>query len=284
MAESYVNLDKRSAAISKTETREKNGKKFTEYIVDIVVDNGEEYSIARRFSEFLALNQLMVHNFQIKYPFPPKKLNKLNATLVESRRKSLQEFLQHLITCPTASVRRSTDLARFLDPTNPVFTNKLVHKKVTLEDVNKRKQMLEITVVEGKDIKQGAKSMWDIVSYCVYDVDKQPEETNTFIGHTYRTPTIPGPYPNWNYRQTVNIKDKKKLYLKVYSSLDTNSTTNTNNIANGVAGGESTAPSVIGTAELAFSSLSLNNYSPTTHSLPLEPKGSGELLLSFILV
>ncbi|EFA76307.1 hypothetical protein PPL_10070 [Heterostelium album PN500] len=123
MSTTYTTLDKRAITIPKAETREKNSKKFTEYIIDIVVENGEEY--------------------------------------------------------------------------------KLVNKKVTLEDVSKKKITLEMTVAEGKDIKMGTKSMWDIVSYCIFDIDKQPDNSNSFIGPAFKSNTIPGPYPQWNYKQSI---------------------------------------------------------------------------------
>ncbi|KYR02637.1 hypothetical protein DLAC_00086 [Tieghemostelium lacteum] len=122
--------DARSIEITKAENREVSGKAFTEYIIDIVDNDGKEYTIARRFSEFYSLYQLMKHNFQIKYEFPPKRLNKLNRDLVAMRQKSLQEFIKFLIVHPSPPVRKSYDLSRFLDQNNPVFSNKLIIKKL----------------------------------------------------------------------------------------------------------------------------------------------------------
>ncbi|EGG14642.1 hypothetical protein DFA_10900 [Cavenderia fasciculata] len=275
-------LSARSATIVKAETREKNGKKFTEYIIDIATQTGDEYTVARRFSEFHSLYQLMVHNFQITSPFPPKKLNKLKSALVENRKLQLQEFLKNVINHPSPIVRKSTDLERFLDQNNPIFTSKLVSKKVTLENVNKKKVVLELTIVEGKEIKFESKSMWDVISYCVFDFDKSPTQesvsTTTTPGSpngssndvgslnnmsssifhgNWKTDAIPGPYPSWNRKENINIKGKKVIHFDVHSTVE----------------GEN-KNTKIGSCQLQLSSLGLNNYSPVAVSIPLEPKNS----------
>ncbi|EAL64693.1 hypothetical protein DDB_G0285711 [Dictyostelium discoideum AX4] len=315
-------------SINIAENREQFGKKFTEYIIDITNSNGHEYTIARRFSEFHSLYELLVHNYQIQFPFPPKKLNKLNVNIIEIRKKALQDFLKFLVIHPSASVRKSDDVIRFLDQNTASFNNKLIKEKLTFEQVNQKKKSvkLEVSIVEGKEFRLQKKSMWDIVSYCIFDVGHEPIDGQK---STKKTSIIAGPYPRWSYKTKVTIKSsepQKTLYFKVFNQESTlsitpsggssgsgsgssgsnninnninnnNSNNNNSNINNGGSGilDDNNSGSVtintkdckvdlIGSCSVDIDKLQITNQSPTLHVLHLEPEGSGEILISLLLL
>ncbi|KAN0041877.1 hypothetical protein ACTFIV_004430 [Dictyostelium citrinum] len=303
-------------SINIAENREQFGKKFTEYIIDITTSNGHEYTIARRFSEFHSLYELLVHNYQIQFPFPPKKLNKLNVNIIEIRKKALQDFLKYLVIHPSASVRKSDDVIRFLDQNTASFNNKLIKEKLTFEQVNQKKKSvkLEVSIVEGKEFRLQKKSMWDIVSYCIFDVGHEPIDGQK---STKKTSIIAGPYPRWSYKTKVTIKSsepQKTLYFKVFNQESTlsitpsgssgssnnnsggNNNNNNNNINNGGSGilddnsGSVTINTkdckvdLIGSCSVDIDKLQITNQSPTLHVLHLEPEGSGEILISLLLL
>ncbi|KAK5580560.1 hypothetical protein RB653_000580 [Dictyostelium firmibasis] len=298
-------------SINIAENREQFGKKFTEYIIDITTSTGHEYTIARRFSEFYSLYELLVHNYQIQFPFPAKKLNKLNSNIIEIRKKALQDFLKFLVIHPSASVRKSDDVLRFLDQNTANFNNKLIKEKLTFEQVNQKKKSvkLELSIVEGKEFKLHKKSMWDIVSYCIFDVGHEPIDGQK---STKKTPIIAGPYPRWSYKTKVTIKaseQQKTLYFKVFNQESTLSITpsggnggssssfSSNSMGNGGSGilEEHNSGSVtintkdckvdlIGSCSVDVDKLQITNQSPTLHVLHLEPEGSGEILISLLLL
>jgi len=307
--------DIRSAVILKAENRDHSGKKYTEYIIDITTSNGYDYTIARRFSEFHCLYELLFHNFQIQFTFPPKKLNKLSGSLIEIRKKELENFLKFLINHPTPAIRKSSDLIRFLDQNNPSFSNKLIKQRVTFEDLNNKKKGLtmEITIVEGKDIKLATKSMWDLSPFVVYEYGKEPDLKNT--KSQKMTSIIVGPYPQWAFKSRVNIDKKttdKKIYFKVYNSLKmeqsllltetnsesieknttpsssptiTSSNNNNNNNTSKNIPDNLQSSELIGTCSIDISNSNISNQSPSFFSLKLEgSQGSGEILVNLILV
>ncbi|KAF2071558.1 hypothetical protein CYY_007130 [Polysphondylium violaceum] len=306
----------RSALILKAENRDHSGKKYTEYIIDVVTSSGYDYTIARRFSEFHSLYELLFHNFQIQFTFPPKKLNKLNGNLIEMRKKELENFLKFVINHPTSAIRKSNDLVRFLDQNNASFSNKLVKQRITFEDLSNKKKGLtmEITIVEGKDIKLSGKSMWDIVPFCIYEYGKEPDLKT--IKSQNMTSIIVNPYPQWAFKGRISIDKKtisdKKIYFKVYNSLkveqsllltETNSESidkNTNNSSSSINSGSSSnhnssnsikpipdniqSSELIGTCSIDMSNSNISNQSPSFFTLKLSPEGSGEILVSLILI
>ncbi|EGC33926.1 hypothetical protein DICPUDRAFT_88567 [Dictyostelium purpureum] len=295
------NVDVRNVSIMIAENREQYGKKFTEYIIDVTTSSGSEYTIARRFSEFFSLYELLVHNFQIQFQFPPKKLNKFSGNIIEARKKSLQDFLKFLVIHPSLSVRKSSDLSRFLDQNTPNFNNKLTKEKVTFEEVNQKKKSikLELSIVEGRDFKIPKKSMWDIVSFVMWEVGHEPDPST--VKSSNKTPLIAGPYPRFGHKTRVTIKkdSEKILYFKIFnkdtgavgSAASTHGGADSNHNSSSSLGSPPNSPTrgnndnieLIGTCSIDIEKLQITNQSPTLHVLQLEPE-AGEIVISLVLV
>ena len=89
-----------SVAIPHCQTqRAQDNEKFTTYSLLVTMTDGDEWSVYRRYSQFLKLHNSLPDGLRSTLNFPPKKFKgHLTETFVTKRKKGLETYIKELIT------------------------------------------------------------------------------------------------------------------------------------------------------------------------------------------
>jgi len=92
----------------------RNNENFTTYSLYIITNDGDEWSVYRRYSQFLKLHMSLPESLRNEIPMPPKKYQgNLSDTFVTKRQKELEKYIQSLLALPKENLS-STDVGSFL--------------------------------------------------------------------------------------------------------------------------------------------------------------------------
>jgi hypothetical protein len=105
-----LNIESVSIPDYQTQHNSENNK-FTTYSIVIVTTYGE-WTVYRRYSQFLKLHNSLPEHIRNELPMPPKKFQgHLNDTFVRKRKNELEKYIQRLVSLSNLS---GTDVGSFL--------------------------------------------------------------------------------------------------------------------------------------------------------------------------
>jgi hypothetical protein len=92
----------------------RNNENFTTYSLYVITNDGDEWSVYRRYSQFLKLHMSLPEWLRNKLPMPPKKFQgHLSDSFVNKRQKDLEKYTQMLLALPKENLA-GTDVGSFL--------------------------------------------------------------------------------------------------------------------------------------------------------------------------
>jgi hypothetical protein len=106
-------------------------KKVALYMITVTSRDGDEWKVARRYSQFLSLHQELQSKTSRSLTFPPKKFTlTMDESKLKQRTTLLQKFLDQLMEMP--NLTSTMEFMRFIDPLESPSVLSLSYQEVTL--------------------------------------------------------------------------------------------------------------------------------------------------------